>query len=269
MDLLSLSSLLIWRAAVVLESLILFRGFRGKLLAKYPFFYTYIFGVFISDSAFSVVYMLHLTAYEKWYWVSTVLMTILGYGIILEVFNHVFSDYPGAEKFARITGLIIFGVIFCFAIIIYLWVPVQTNAAVPANIQRDLWIAQALLQRDFWTVQAIFIFATFGMVSYYKIPLGKNMKGMMVGYGLCLSVTLVTLTLRSYIGLPFDTAWVFLQPFSFDTSLFIWVTTLWALHPNPIAYPATHLEADYEVFAARTRGTIGAMRTYLGKGTRS
>jgi hypothetical protein len=263
-------TLTIWRAAILLEAAIFYRGFRGNLLSKYPFFYTYIMGVLVSDTTFYVVYMLNRAAYVKWYWVSTTLVVILGYGIILEVFKHVLSAYPGVEKLARVTGLAIFAAIFCFAISYSLWAPeAATAGSKAADVRQDLWIFQATFQRDFWTVQAIFLFAIIGVVSYYKIPLGKNLKGMIVGYGLCLGATLVTLALRSYIGLSFDAAWVFLQPFSFDVSLSIWAATLWAFHPNPAPNPAIRLEADYEIFAAKTRGTIGAMRTYLGKAARS
>ena len=263
-------TLIIWRVAILLELLILFRGLQGKLLPKYPFFYAYIAGALISDSVLYFVYMTNRAVYARLYDISVVMVVFLGYGIILEVFKHVLSAYPGVEKLARVTGLAIFAAIFCFAISYSLWAPDAATAGwKAADVRQDLWIFQATFQRDFWTVQAIFLFAIVGVVSYYKIPLGKNLKGMIVGYGLCLGVTLLTLALRSYIGLSFDAAWVFLQPFSFDVSLSIWAATLWAFHPNPAPNPAIRLEADYEIFAAKTRGTIGAMRTYLGKAARS
>lgn len=250
-------TLTIWRLAILLESVILFRGFRGKLLSKYPFFYAYIASVLVSDGGFYFVYVMSRAAYERWNLAVTILNLIFGYGIILEIFRHVLSAYPGAERFARITWIGAFAAIFCFVVGYSFWAPGALGATSTVDIQRD-----------FWTVQALFLIAIYGVVSYYRIPLGKNLKGMTFGYILCLSVTLMTLALRSYIGSGFDSAWVFIQPFTFDISLFIWVTTLWAYHPNPVADPAIRVEADYDVFAERTRGTIGAMRSYLGKAAR-
>jgi hypothetical protein len=247
----------IWWVPILLECMILFRALRGKILLKYPFFYAYIASVLIFDVVCYFLYMARPDAYAGWYWTSGLLTLIVGYGVILEVFRHVLSAYPGAEKFARVAGLVIFVAIFCFAILYPLAVPGASKAG--SHID---------LRRDFKTVQAIFLFAILGVVSYYGIPLGRNLKGMTFGYALCLGVSIIALALRSYIGPSFDTAWAIVQPFSFDVSLLVWVIALWAYHPNPAADSSTSLEADYDVFAEKTRGTIGAMRSYLGKAAR-
>jgi hypothetical protein len=247
-------TLLIWWVAILMESLLLFRGLRGKLVSKYPFFYTYIASVLISDVGLFFVYT---GPYAKWRLLSTLVILVLGYGIILEIFTHVLAPYPGAERFARITGLIVFGLVFSFALIY----PFVT----PETLQGSSTVE---LVRNFRMVQAIFLFTIFGVVSYYRIPLGRNLKGMIFGYGLCLGVSLMALALRSYLGLRFDAAWVIVQPFSFDVSLFVWVATLWSYHPNPTADPAIGVEADYDMFAERTKGTIGAMRSHIGKAAR-
>lgn len=251
-------TLTIWRIAILLESVILFRGYRAKLLSKYPFFYAYIASVLTSDSIFYFVYMESRSAYTKWYWISWLVVMIVGYGIILEIFKHVLSAYPGAERFARVVGIGTFVVIFGFVTTYPLWASEGQRAASTIDIQRD-----------FCNVQALFLFSIFGVASYYRIPLGKNLKGMTFGYGLCLSVTLVSLALRSFVGVAFNTAWFFAQPFSFDVALFVWATTLWAYHPNPVPDPTIRLETDYEMFVSRTRDKLGAMRDYFGKAGRS
>lgn len=240
-----------------MESLVLFRGFRGRLISKYPFFYAYISSVLVSDVVLYFIYALHGASYARWKWGFTFIDLIFGYGIILEIFKHVLSAYPGAERFARVMGLVIFGAIFCFVLAYPLWVPGTARSASTID-----------LQRDFWTVQAIFLFAIFGVVSYYRIPLGRNLKGMTFGYGLCLGATLMALAFRSYIGLPFTAAWVFIQPFSYDLSLAIWVIAMWAYHPNPVPDSTVRLEADYELFVSRTKGTLGAMRSHMAKAGR-
>jgi hypothetical protein len=249
--------LTIWRAAMFLESLVLFRGFRGRLLSKYPFFYAYIASVLFSDVVLYFIYMMDGASYAKWKWGLTFVDLILGYGIILEMFKHVLSAYPGAERFARVTGLVIFGAIFSFVLAYPLWTPGARRAATTIE-----------LQRDFWTVQAIFVFAIFGVVSYYRIPLGRNLKGMTFGYGLCLGVTLMALAVRAYVGPTFTGTWVFLQTFSYVSSLAIWVVALWAYHPNPVPDSTIRLEADYEQFVSRTKGILEAMRSHLGKAGR-
>src|SRR5579863_2651851 len=150
-------TLTIWRAAILLELLIVFRGFRGRLFSKYPFFYTYIVAALVSDVTFYVVYMLNRAAYSKWYWISTTVVVILGYGIILEVFRNVLAAYPGAEKFARVTGFAILAAIFCFVMSYSLLMPEIAKTGPVSDLRQDIWIVQAMFQRDFWTVQAIFL----------------------------------------------------------------------------------------------------------------
>jgi hypothetical protein len=95
------------------------------------------------------------------------------------------------------------------------------------------------------------------------------MKGMILGYGLYIGTSLVSLALRAYSETRFFNAWLLVQPSSFDISLIVWVVALWA----PVAVfqmrPASpHLEADYEAVAARTRHALLSMRSYLGKAAR-
>ncbi len=245
-------SWIIWCLGIFLESLLLARGIRARLLTKFPFFYIY------SASVLLVALLMIVTSfYDRWYWQTQFLTLIIGYGILLEILNHVLSPYPGAEKFARTAGLVAFGLIFSFALIVPLIIP-HWSAGTTIEFERDLR-----------SVQAIFICGLLAVVSYYGIPIGKNMKGMTVGYGLYIVTSLVSLAVRSYAGTPFDEIWKTIQPLSFDVSLVVWVIALWSYCPNPVPDPTIRLEEDYEALASRTRSTIDAIRSYIGKAARA
>jgi len=251
-------NLIIWWSGILLESLVLYRGFRAKILSKYQFFYVYIASLLLADSSLYFIYTLNRASYEKWNWAAGFLNLVLGCGILLEIFKHVLAPYAGAERFARIAGLAAFGAIFCFAI----FHPVVPDVA-------KVGARNAALEKDFLTVQAILLFGILGVVSYYGIEMGRNLRGMICGYGLCLATSLMTLALRSYIGPVFNTAWAVIQPIVYMTSLFVWLIALWSYHPNPVPDAGIRLEEDYEAFAARTRDMVGAMRTQLVKVARS
>jgi len=41
------------------------------------------------------------------------------------------------------------------------------------------------VEKDFLTVQAVFFLGILGVIFYYGLPLGRNIKGIILGYGLC------------------------------------------------------------------------------------
>jgi hypothetical protein len=183
---------------------------------------------------------------------------MIGCGIVLEIFRHVLRPYPGAEKFATAVGLVTFSAIFAFAFLYRLLAPDWSPSGTVIELERDVR-----------TVQAIFLFGIFAVISYYQIPIGKNLKGMTAGYGLYILTSLVTLAVRSYAGPQFNNVWNVIQPLSYDASLLVWVVSMWSYHPNPVPDAAIRLEEDYEALAARTKRALGTMRSRLAKAGRT
>jgi hypothetical protein len=245
-------SVTIWWVGISLEALIVLRVFQNKLFSRYPFFFAYILLVLASTSILYAINVVAPQDYRDCYWAADGLTLIAGYGIILEILKHVLSPYPGAERFARISGLVVFGAIFAF-VLVYPWaVPGASLAGTMFELERDLR-----------GVQAIFLFGTLVVVSHYGIAIGRNMKGMIFGYGLYVGSSLMMLATRSYAGDSFYNTLKIVQPLSWNISLVIWASALWSFYPNPAPRPAIRLEEDYEIFASRTRNTVGAMRSYL------
>ena len=248
-------SLTIWWCAILLEALLLFRGFRAKLLWRYPNFYTYILSLFLSDGLLYLAYLLKPALYVKWVWYPGFLILFLGCGIVLEIFRHVLSPYAGVEKFARIGGFGVLGAVLCFAVLYPIFAP-------SGSVAHALYVR---LQRDFLTVQAILLFGLLQLISYYGISIGRNLRGMIFGYTQCVGTTLVTLALQAYIGARFEPVWSLIQQLSYLAALAIWVVGLWSYCANPVPESKIGVEADYEVLAAKTRDMVGAAGTQLVK----
>ncbi len=241
------------------ELSLLVQGLRVRLLPRYYFFYTYIGSVIIGSAILIPIVLRAPELYQKWYWPLQLATLVTGYGILLEILNHVLAPYPGADRFARISGLAAFGLIFCFAVITPIVMP-RLSAGTVIKFE---------FERDLRSIQALFIFGLLALIFYYGIPIGKNMKGMLLGYGLYILTSLVSLAVRSYAGRSFTKIWKVAQPLSFDISLVIWLVALWSYCPNPVPDPNIHLEEDYGALVTRTRTLIGAIRTYLGKAARA
>jgi hypothetical protein len=247
-----MTGLIVSLSSLLLQMGILLRGHREKLLAGYSFFYAYVFSTFLGTSLALVLWRVAPASYHRSYWILQFATLLIGCGIILEIFRHVLSPYRGAEKFAMAVGLFTFAAVFCFAIVYRL---------VASSPDRALFE----LERNARTVQAILLFGILAVISYYRIPIGKNLKGMISGYGLYIVTSLLTLAIRAYAGPRFTHSWSVIQPVSFDLSLTIWLIALWSYHPNPAPDPAIPLEGDYEALAAKTRRALVAMRSHLTK----
>jgi len=129
------------------------------------------------------------------------------------------------------------------------------------------WRTDVELERDLRSVQAMFLFGLLGVISYYRIAIGKNMKGMILAYGLYIATSLASLAVRSY-AYSFDAAWNTIEPFSYLVSVSIWLTALWSYHPSPVPALAIRLETDYEDLVSRTQTMMGAVRSHFAKAAR-
>lgn len=245
----------IWWAGILVESLILLRAARNRTLGKFPFFFVYIASVLGADVVLFVVHVTNASAYPVWAGRAELLNIVLGYSITLEIFRHVLSRYPGVDRFAQIAGLIIVGLILCFATL-------HPSTASPAMDARS---QKAILERDFLAVQTLFLFGTIAVIGYYSLEVGKNITGIILGYGIWLGASVITLEFMAYIGSPFNATWVIVQPFFYLLALIFWLRALWNYAPVGLAGPAGRPTAGYESLASATRGLIGEMRDHLGR----
>jgi hypothetical protein len=252
-------NLLMWWSGIALEALILLRALQQKTLGRYPFFYLYVASLLCADGLLYILFLVNPAAYPKWNWNAGFVNIIVSCGILLEIFKHVLPPYPGAERFARISGLVIFAVIFLSGIAYLIFAPgaPESRMTIARNLERNLL-----------AVQAIFLSSLVGVIFYYGIAIGRNLRGMIVGYGLCVATMLMTLSVRSFAGPSFDAAWTLIQPIAYWVCLFVWVSALWNYQPNPVLLTAADTERGYDSFVSGTRTRVGEMRSRLGRAAR-
>jgi hypothetical protein len=241
---------------LLLETAILLRAALRRTWAQYPFFYSYIAASLVCSVPVNVLYLTGSPSYWQWFWIAQFTTLLLGCGIVLELFGHVLGPYPGATKFARFVVVMGFAAISCFAII-YSFLTLRWS---PAGTEFQL-------ERDLRTLQAIFLGAIVILISYYRIELGRSVRGLLRGYIVYVTASLVGSALRAFSGRSFN-VWMFVPPLAYDVCLAIWLVALWWYCPNPAPDPAVHVEADYEAFVSSTKGVVGAVRSHLAKAVR-
>jgi hypothetical protein len=244
-------SLILWWAGLSLEPVILARSLRTRTFKNYPIFYLYIACVFVVSAGLYMASLRNSAIYAQWYWPTQLVTLVIGYGVILDVLQKALSSFPGAERVARALGFGIFFVIFFWLAAHFAWNPDWSIGQATSRLERDLRL-----------VEALFLATIIAAVRYYRIHLGRNLKGLTVGMGIYVAVSLVTLALFTFIGHRFDSAWKVLQSGSYLVALAVWTGALWSYAPNP-AVTANHIDGDYESLAEHTRTRLRALRDYF------
>ncbi len=245
-------SQLLWWASNFLVCLLLARAIRGRYLLRYGVFYVYLSWVLLDSLISFYLYVSRPWAYETYYWNAQFLSVALGYGVIWEIYTQVLADYPGVARLGRSALLAIFVLLVSKTLAQTISGQIGSPAEVPA-----------ILERDFRTVQGLLLLILVVLVAYYAIPVGRNLKGMIVGYGLFVAVSIASLALRAELGRIFQSWWQYLQPAAYDGALLTWCISLWSYQPNPRAEVGIGIERDYENLATETAKALARVRAYI------
>lgn len=235
---------------LLLRSAVLLCGRHFRILRTYRWFYLYILSGMLGDVALAVTARTPAPWYRNSYWASQLLTMVFGCAVVLEVFKHVLKPYPGAERLARNLVLLTFSAIFILPLIYAR----MTNFAAGSFIE---------LERDARTAEVFFLVLILAVVFHYGIPIGRNMRGMIFGYGLYVGASLFILAFRSYFGFELDAIWRVVQPICSLLALCIWLRAMWGYDPAPIPDHEIAIESDYEALAARTRHAVEAVRSHV------
>jgi hypothetical protein len=249
-----MTALLLWSAGIALESVILFRSLKCRLFAHYPLFCAYVVVVWSSSIALWPIYRFHPAWYESFFWAKQFLNLLVGFGVLFEIVQKSFQRYPGAKAFATTVLAAMLAVLCGYFAIRLLPTPFPSASENFSDLERDIRAVQAL------TLCGVLV-----LISYYRIDVGRNLRGIIAGLGLYVGSTILSHAIRGYAGPSFDGGWAAIQPYTYLASLLIWAFTLWSYAPAPAPDTPPEIDHDYEAFARRTRTLLGTMRTAISK----
>jgi hypothetical protein len=246
---------LIWWISTVLELVLLAAGIRGKLAHRFPVFYSYVAFVVLQD----VVRFLSLQwtdgVYKGVYWITEFLGLALGSLVVLEICKISLAAYPGTARMAR--NALAF--IFVLAI-------AKGLASAPGMPISHLRSTVLEMERALRTVQAAAILALVILFLVYSIPFGKNLRGILLGYGLFIGERVICLAFVSQQDHDF---WFYAYSGSYIAALGLWLGHLWSYQPSPQPNVSVELENDYQRIAAATQRRFQEARGQLRKAVRS
>jgi|SRR5271154_5249588 len=245
---------LIWWGTAALELTLLVRGVRGAWSPRYRIFYVYILFVLSQSLLRFAVYHYNYVRYPYVYWPTEFLAILAGCGLTFEIYRKGLAAYPGTARMARNLLAIVF-------------VLAATKALVDASSDPRWWpIATSTdLELALRIVQAGSIGALVVLFLIYKVPFGKNLRGIVLGYGLFLAVSVIQFAFISVQGERYLAFWSYLQSIAYLLVLGIWTSHLWSYQMEPQPETTVRLELQYQRVAAATRQRLREARGYVGK----
>jgi len=246
-------TMLIWWTGTLLEIIILARGYQQRLTRQFPIFYAYLLFVTLDEFVRISFYRWDPNHYSQVYWVTQYICLALGAGIIFEIYRVALRSYPGAARMTRYMLVVVFAVI------------VVKTLTMPSG---DLfaWLASTslVLERNLRIVQALAMFTLVSLFVWYAIPFGRNLKGILIGYGLFIAMSILQFALWYYSWDRFKPFWTYAETSSYLVVLGVWVNTLWSSEPLHEAQPVNQFESDYQSLVASTREQFRRTLARLG-----
>ncbi len=245
-------SQLIWWSSIALEAVLLIRGFQTRLALRFPYFYTYLAFVLLSD-VLALAITVANPGYKYAFWSTEFGGILFGCAMVLEIYRIGLARFPGTATMARNALAIIF--------------VLAATKGIVAVSQNPGWVQHTdalALERIIRVVQAIAILAFAVVLMIYAIPIGTNLRGILLGYGVYVGVLAVTLTFVPRVG---HGLWFYALSASYPLALVTWLVHLWSYQEHD-AMPPTPSGGDYKWAAAVTRSRLETARGELSRAVR-
>lgn len=247
---------LVWWMCISLEVILILHSVP-VMLKRFPVFYGYIACVLVRDVSAIPIYTMWPGLYSKFYWSTAFVTAILGYTVIVEIYNRSLARFPGVARFIR---TVLVGLLFLVA--------ARAFAELFGGAANPLASSAAVLERDLRTLQAILLGALLAIFSLYRIPIGKNLRGIIVGYTLYVGVRVVELTAYTQSGKAVGIFVSKMEPIIYLICLGLWTLALWSRAPEPIVDTVPSIEQDYDLLSRQTRMQLARACAFLTRTVR-
>ena len=247
---------LVWWTCILLEAILVLHSIPA-MLKRFPIFYGYVACVLVRDVSAIPIYRMWPGVYGPFYWSTAFVTAILGYAVILEIYSRSLARFPGV---ARLIRIVLVGLLFLVA--------VRAFAELFGGAANPLASSAALLERDLRTLQAVLLGALLCIFSFYRIPIGKNLRGIIVGYTLYVGVRVIELTAYTQLGKATGIFVSKIEPMSYLICLVVWTVALWSRAPEPIADAVPTIEQDYDPLMRQTRTQLSRACAFLTRTVR-
>lgn len=207
----------------LLEALLLWRLWRNRAIRRYPYVSGFVCYDFVRTPVLLVAHYLP-TLFIWMYWTTDVPAQLLQFLIVWEAARSLFLPKSTVRRIAWNTLLVATGLGFpailalCWGQASLVWFP---GRSIASTFEQYSSLAQALL-----------LLVIAAVARYYRVPFGRNMRGLIFSFGpYLLADSLSFITYQVFVGLRGYLE--FLPAALFMTMMAAWLWAFWEFAPSP------------------------------------
>ena len=212
-------------SGAALEALLVWRLLKDGMYRHYPGFSFFVGYAVCQNIALFASYRLAPTEYPAWYWNSGAVNVCLRFLLVWEVFRQTFPKTSPLHRMVSKQATLVTIALITISTGM-LWA-VQNYSK-----SHSVYLA---MDRSFGFVQAVLILAILTLARYYHLPVGRNVWGIAVAFGMYSSLSTAASALIDIMRTSFFPYWHLLSPFSFAAMLAMWIWAIWSYAPNQVA----------------------------------
>jgi hypothetical protein len=230
---------------------LIYRVSRHALAGRYRLFFGYLLALSLSEVLRTYLRLYAtLTSYSIGYWVTEFATSLIGFGVIWEIYRQAFVSFDGVRRLARLVLCSLTAMVF-----------LRTAVALALDPVHRLGPTTLELIRNLQVVQALFLMGLGLLMTVYDVPLNRNIRSMLSGYGVYVGSMIIVRTAQSVWGSADNLWWAVAKQLAFCAALVTWCIGLWSDSRNPV--PDMRLERDYERISGQTLRAFGQLRQHL------
>jgi hypothetical protein len=214
----------LWVVLPLLQSAIGYRMWSRRLYRDHPLFFGYVAYHVVS---FPVIFYFYKAGirdlYRHAYVGYDAVDAVLKFGVICELFSHVFQAYEGIREL----GFALLRWASVILLLIAVVVAASTSGSDPDKFLAGLFA----MERSVEIVQGGLLFLLFLLSSSLGLQWKQHTLGIALGFGLLTSVDLAAFTLRAQLGMVSHDILSLIATAGYDCAVLIWLGTLYARKP--------------------------------------
>ncbi|HVO59014.1 MAG TPA: hypothetical protein VMT51_15085 [Dongiaceae bacterium] len=216
-------ALIITCLGLFLEVVLLSRAYLRGRLREFPFFFSYVAFVLVQSALRLVVRLAFPESYSAVFWATEFIGVFAGCAIVFEFYKVGLRQFAGVAKLARNALLLVFSLTVGKVIVTALPGLHEWTGAIIIQLERDLRF-----------VQIAAVVTLLGLFMLYRIPTSRAIKGLALGYGAYLGISMLNLTYLDYFRSDVMIVARYVQSSAYLLALAVWGVALWSRGPEPV-----------------------------------
>jgi len=200
---------------------IVVRAVQRGILFRLWLFYSYLIYCLTTGVVTIGVYYLAPGSYASVYWFVFLTTVIAEFAVLVQVADYIFAPYPAIHQVGR----------FLTVSVCVMFIALYVGPSLLEPRPRSLAILNLVLRSS--VAKAAIVIVLLGVARYFRIPLGKNIAGIIMGFSIYLALNTANFALAETYGRrQYSQTFATILPLTQTLTFLVWAVALWEPQPD-------------------------------------